>query len=177
MIEEERLTHRKHDAYPFLSILRANNIINRQSLIAVTVLEIPTLKNVNKESIDTSLLVASKVLRSNKYKYKSFLNQHHLSHAAIGFYNSGFEEAAVVVVDGAGAIKNGGHEVESIYKASIQITFNSYIRDSFQHKKQEEVPDNYIWYWYGICMVLNTLVSILHPLANSWVLLLMVRRS
>ena len=44
MIEEERLTHRKHDAYPFLSILRANNIINRQSLIAVTVLEIPTLK-------------------------------------------------------------------------------------------------------------------------------------
>ena len=45
MIEEERLTHRKHDAYPFLSILRANNIIDRQSLIAVTVLEIPTLKN------------------------------------------------------------------------------------------------------------------------------------
>ena len=143
MIEEERLTHRKHDAYPFLSILRANNIINRQSLIAVTVLEIPTLKNVNKESIDTSLLVASKVLRSNKYKYKPFLNQHHLSHAAIGFYNSGFEEAAVVVVDGAGAIKNGGHEVESIYKASYPDNFQL-LHQRFipTYKKQEEVPDN-----------------------------------
>lgn len=123
MIEEERLTHRKNDSYPFMSILRANNIIDRNSLIAATVLEIPTLPEMVKESVDSTLLIASKVLRKNQYKYKSFEQQHHLSHASIGFYNSGFEEAAVVVVDGAGAIKDDGHEVESIYKASYPDNF------------------------------------------------------
>jgi len=132
MIEEERLTHRKHDSYPFMSILRANNIIDRNSLLAVTAIEIPTLEEVVNQSVDTSLLIASKVLRKNRYKYKSFEQQHHLSHASIGFYNSGFEEAAVVVVDGAGAIKNGGHEVESIYKASYP--------DSFELLHQRYVP-------------------------------------
>ena len=132
MIEEERLTHRKHDSYPFMSILRANNIIDRNSLLAVTAIEIPTLEEVVNQSVDTSLLIASKVLRKNQYKYKSFEQQHHLSHASIGFYNSGFEEAAVVVVDGAGAIKGGGHEVESIYKASYP--------DSFELLHQRYVP-------------------------------------
>ena len=93
MIEEERLTHRKHDSYPFMSILRANNIIDRNSLLAVTAIEIPTLEEVVNQSVDTSLLIASKVLRKNQYKYKSFEQQHHLSHASIGFYNSGFEES------------------------------------------------------------------------------------
>ena len=49
---------------------------------------------------------------------------HHLYHAALGFYNSGFEEAAVLVVDGAGAwVNKSGHEVETIYKASYPCNF------------------------------------------------------
>ena len=49
---------------------------------------------------------------------------HHLWHAALGFYNSGFEEAAVLVVDGAGAwVDKSGHEVETIYKASYPCNF------------------------------------------------------
>ena len=95
----------------------------------------------------------------------------------MGFYNSGFEEEiAVVVVDGAGSIKNGGHEV-SIYKASYPDNFQL-LHQRFipTYKKQEEVPDNPTSGIGMVCtVVLNTLVSILHLLANSWVLLLMVR--
>jgi len=123
MIEEERLTHRKHDSYPLMSILTGNGIVSNDSLIAYTTIEIPLEKKMVGDSIDICLLVASKVMRKNKYKCKSFENQHHLSHASIGFYNSGFKEAAVVVVDGAGAINKGGHEVESIYKASYPHNF------------------------------------------------------
>jgi carbamoyltransferase len=123
MIEEERLSHRKHDSYPLLSLLYGNAFISKDSLIAYTTIEIPMEKKMVDDSIDICLLVASKVMRKNKYKCKSFQNQHHLSHASIGFYNSGFEEAAVVVVDGAGAIIGGGHEVESIYKASYPCNF------------------------------------------------------
>ena len=84
-----------------------------------------------------------KFLEVTSISTNHFLNQHHLSHAAIGFYNSGFEEAAVVVVDGAGSIKNGGHEVESIYKASYPDNFQL-LHQRFipTYKKQEEVPDN-----------------------------------
>lgn len=124
MIEEERLTHRKHDSYPFMSILSCNNRVPRTSSLLYTTLEIPTEKQMVEDSIDICLLFASKILRKNKYKCKTFHHHHHLSHASIGFYNSGFEEAVVVVVDGAGAIVNGeGHEVESIYKVSYPDNF------------------------------------------------------
>jgi len=55
---------------------------------------------------------------SNKKKvtYDLFL-EHHVYHAACGFYNSGFKDAAVLVVDGMGNyINDDYHEVESIYK-------------------------------------------------------------
>ena len=42
--------------------------------------------------------------------------EHHNYHAACGFYNSGFEESAVLVVDGMGNYINEDlHEVESVY--------------------------------------------------------------
>ena len=43
--------------------------------------------------------------------------EHHIYHAACGFYNSGFKESAVLVVDGMGNYVNGDdyHEVETIY--------------------------------------------------------------
>ena len=43
--------------------------------------------------------------------------RHHLYHAYSGFYNSGFDEAICLSVDGSGAIlKSGDIEIESIYR-------------------------------------------------------------
>jgi carbamoyltransferase len=132
MLEEERLTHRKHDDYPLMSILKANNSVSRNSLVVYTALEVPIEEEQVKDTIDICLLLASKVMRKNHYKTKGFESQHHLSHASIGFYNSGFEDAAVLVVDGAGAIRGNGHEVESIYRASYP--------DNFELLHQRHVP-------------------------------------
>ena len=50
-----------------------------------------------------------------KFSYDLYW-EHHIYHAACGFYNSGFQEAAVLVVDGMGNyINEDYHEVESIY--------------------------------------------------------------
>lgn len=40
---------------------------------------------------------------------------HHLYHASIAFYNSGFEKSLVVVIDSSGAILKDMHECESVY--------------------------------------------------------------
>lgn len=135
MIEEERLSHRKHDALPYLAIARGNNIVDRNSIIAYTALELPGLEHINQQNIKNITSVAAKIVKKQSYICKSFEGQHHLSHASIGFYNSGFEEATVIVVDGAGAIRGGGHEVESIYKASYP--------DNFELVHQRYIPTFY----------------------------------
>lgn len=133
MIEEERYSHRKHDSHPFLAINNSSGKVDKNSLVLYTTLEAPLCQDIIDRTVEFCLLLASKVLRKNKFNFKDLMKQHHLSHAAVGFYNSGFEEAVVVVVDGAGAItspNNDGHEVESIYKFSypdnIELLHQSY---------------------------------------------------
>lgn len=121
MIEEERYSHRKHDSHPFLSITNSSNKVDKNSLVLYTTLEAPLCQDIIDRTVEFCLLLVSKILRRGKFNFKDLMKQHHLSHAAVGFYNSGFEEAVVVVVDGAGAITSkdeDGHEVESVYKFS-----------------------------------------------------------
>lgn len=51
-----------------------------------------------KEKIWISHLIQKKL----KYKGEIYFGEHHLSHAASAFYASGFEEAAILTVDGVG---------------------------------------------------------------------------
>jgi carbamoyltransferase len=53
---------------------------------------------------------------------------HHINHAALAFYNSGFDESIVVVIDACGRefpLKNGKcvHETESVYYCEYPSTF------------------------------------------------------
>ena len=43
--------------------------------------------------------------------------RHHLAHAAGAYYNSGFDKALVMVVDGSGSLDKLSFEAESIYVA------------------------------------------------------------
>ena len=51
--------------------------------------------------------------------------QHHLFHASHAFYDSGFEEALVVVIDSTGAYlrKHSGYECVSVYQTSYPYNF------------------------------------------------------
>lgn len=68
---------------------------------------------------DVKSLINSKDIASVKSKFPDaqrfdFRDRHHLNHAACGFYNSGFEEAAVIVVDSNGSNTPSGDECETI---------------------------------------------------------------
>jgi carbamoyltransferase len=50
-------------------------------------------------------------------------HEHHLTHASVAFYNSGFEKAAVIVVDGAGSFKEVQMETGQVLQGFETETF------------------------------------------------------
>ena len=77
--------------------------------------------------------------QSNKIKF-IYSKNHHLYHAAISFYNSGFEKSLVIVIDGVGQVYNGDmYECESVYVAEYPDKFTPIYKNfmSDNYKKYE----------------------------------------
>ena len=123
MVEEERVSRKKHDYRPYIALIDSVRKIDDIDLALHTTLH----HTDDPELADNVLNFTCDLIQKIKDK-PNFMDcsaEHHLHHAALGFYNSGFEDAAVLVVDGAGAyVDGGGHEVETIYKASYPHTFD-----------------------------------------------------
>ena len=85
----------------------------------------PSLPN-KYSSVECSF---NNILRSFSPQVKFFapVNEHHLFHASNAFYDSGFEESLVVVIDAAGAFFSRKHqktlECESVYHARYPYFF------------------------------------------------------
>ena len=135
VLEEERLSHKKHDNQPYLSLCEVPKFIDGNSSIVLgAVLHHSDEKEVYEREegvklpediVDTCVMLVHKASKSGGI-FKDCSDEHHLYHAAMGFYNSGFEDATCVIVDGAGAYVDGcSHEVETIYKASYPANFET----------------------------------------------------
>jgi carbamoyltransferase len=61
-------------------------------------------------------------------KVQKLGNEHHLGHAASAFYNSGFEKAVALIVDGAGSLKK-----EKVDEKDETITAEGYETESIWH--------------------------------------------
>ena len=145
-LEEERASRRKYDQRPYLtlsryveevfgwalhsSIIHPDQIkdINMVLEICTDILNKATCRSEKRPlktiGINDEGVMVARFLQPIRPEFMDCSNEHHLYHAAQGFYNSGFKEAAVLVVDGAGAwVDKCGHEVETIYKASYPHTF------------------------------------------------------
>jgi carbamoyltransferase len=114
--KEERLTRSKRDWLPIKSLIEAFSRAEGQ--IDLVVICSPTgddehnkyLEHVIKKYTD------AKVIR--------FCEHHHLAHASLAFYDSGFDKALVVVIDRAGAkFNNSIREGESIFIAEYPNKF------------------------------------------------------
>lgn len=130
-IEEERLSRFKYDGTPFLSMELAKKYTNKIDAIAIA----HTDNNVPRsdwcrENIYFELLRKHKLVDYETPVYN--LGQvHHQLHAACAFYNSGFDDAAAVIVDGAGSIMEMQTftgptlfwEAESIFECSYPTEF------------------------------------------------------
>ena len=114
VLEEERLSHKKHDNQPFLSLCEVAKFIdpNVELVLGAGLLhsdeDIKSKKSGISfrkvdDTIDTCVQLVHKASKSERALFNNLSDQHHLYHAAIGFYNSGFKDATCVIVDGAGA--------------------------------------------------------------------------
>jgi carbamoyltransferase len=128
--QEERLTHVKHDSAPLYSLQLVKKYTDVVDYCAYSFLE-----NNDEGALGTYFKYIEQVLGIEVKKYVSLSEEHHLLHALCGFVHSGFDDAAIMVMDGGGADFDEGQEVESIYTISkpnkINIVEKNYYGKGF----------------------------------------------
>lgn len=123
--EEERFSRQKYDGNPFRAMLVVLEQFPIDELvIGGTTLDLAKLPWTQEDAYTA-------LVRKFNPKVKTTLmgHQHHLGHAAGAFYNSGFDTAVAIVVDGAGSVHSenniAGYETESIYRCEYPSAFTT----------------------------------------------------
>lgn len=130
-LEEERLSRDKRDGNPFRSIIDICSKYKIDELIIGGTND--PYEEVRLPWTGENPYTALVRKFHPKVKVIWLNHQHHLLHASCAFYNSGFDKAAVLVIDGAGSsqihnIDNEeikGFEAESIFSAKYPNEFKS----------------------------------------------------
>ena len=130
-VEEERLSRHKHDGAPLLGIKKAFDYVDHidHLVICHTHAHGPQLDWTGEDCYHGWV----RKLCGKRFSFEShFVNAvHHKMHAACGFFNSGFDTAACVIVDGAGSFldvgdeKEPAYEFETIFHASYPLKFET----------------------------------------------------
>lgn len=124
-IEEERLSRSKYDGNPLMGILEGLKYGIDVLVIGGTSNQLPQLPWTGEDPY--SALVRK---HNPNVQVINVGHIHHIGHAASAFYNSGFEDAAAVIVDGSGTYqeiqineegqKNPGFETETIFSCDYE---------------------------------------------------------
>lgn len=133
--KEERLSKKKRDSSPFLAVERA--IQEAKGPIDGAVVGSPACDH---PELVTWLTYLKK--RANVTTVLDLSKNHHIQHASLAFYNSGFDEAAIIVVDRSGTVHADSlRESESIFTASYPANFveiyKQYWYDEFKRESLE----------------------------------------
>lgn len=120
-LKEERLTRTKRDNQPFTSMVEVVNFLNGKKVDAVAISSPIATDQYVKAIMDC----ASKIFKTkNIYDMSS---THHLCHASLAFYNSGFEESIILVVDRNGSLQLDSRglalESETVFLAKYPNNF------------------------------------------------------
>lgn len=140
--KEERLSKIKRDKHARMSIAKALDGIDKIDCF-VYCAPVVGLFDDYLNAIRTFTQVGSAIDLSE---------QHHLQHASLAFYNSGFETAAVIVVDRNGSMlpEQSASEAETIFIASYPCDFKEVykcyaLNDIYAYRqlqeKRKELPD------------------------------------
>jgi carbamoyltransferase len=153
-VEEERLSRSKADGAPLLGLLKVLDYTDKVDYIAIAYpAEDRPLLEYTREHVYSGFARKLGLVSSND-QYLNYTNRHHLTHAVCAFHNSGFESAAVVVVDGAGSdIKLNilddhkepirAYEIESIYNF-VDVDNYSAIYKRYGAQNVQVLPDRRI---------------------------------
>jgi carbamoyltransferase len=142
-MEEERLNRFKHEGIAYLSLLELSKYVNKiDDLVMAGFL--PTVNVENNENYPLYALVISRLFKKikEKFNYYDYYDIHHLTHAACAFYNSGFNEAISIVIDGAGSRKINKEESYSSflfkYPFKIKTIKKTWHDSSKKHNKNNK---------------------------------------
>lgn len=123
----ERITKKKHDYNEEVILKLVNTICNRLNI------DILCISNFNTHN-DIVNTIFEECKKYNPSIQLMMQSDHHLNHASLSFYNSGFDESLVVVVDGAGStVENNLVEVESVFlfnKKTNDLIYKNVIEES-----------------------------------------------
>jgi carbamoyltransferase len=124
-IKEESLTSKKRDSNPMKAALHCLSL-GRMDFVAYSS---PTADIAELFATNFWKIFAEKMAEAES---TDFAGRHHLCHASLAFYDSGFDEAYSVVVDSQGSIDYReeqdcfvGRETETIFEASYPANFKS----------------------------------------------------
>lgn len=136
-VEEERLSRSKYDGNPYKAMIQVLENYHVDELLIGGTGETDDYKEHKIPWTGESSWAALVRKYNPDAQITNIGNEHHLGHAAGAFFNSGFDEALCVVVDGAGSFHKmkvnpdddkspvvRGWEVESIFVASKKNGFN-----------------------------------------------------
>lgn len=126
-LEEERLSRIKHDGFCVKTLEKIKEFTNKLDYVALSGYD-PLDRNFEWMNFSAyGLLLIKQGLINSEDQIIDLTNEHHLCHAACGFYNSGFDSAVTVIIDGAGSayeLENGyGRETSTIISAAYPDTF------------------------------------------------------
>jgi carbamoyltransferase len=137
-LEEERLSRKKYDGGPLAGMLKIKEYTNQLDYLVIAHTQpLATAGKIDFTGDDMYTGWARKlglIQNSNEEKHPQVIDLahlHHELHAACAFYNSGFETAACLIVDGAGTFVplgdsgQTGWELESIFSASYPTNFST----------------------------------------------------
>ena len=128
-IEEERLSRNKYDGNPFKGMVEALKYGVDILVLGGTSSEFPKLPWTGEDPYSGFLRKFNKNLQ-----VVNIGHAHHVGHAAGAFYNSGFDEAVAIIVDGSGTHReiklgeeatNPGFETESIFDCDYEEGVNN----------------------------------------------------
>jgi carbamoyltransferase len=172
--KEERLSRKKRDINPNLALKEALKEGSVDSVVWCT----PT------QDSDHMVNYIKNSFSDTAINVHDLSDHHHLTHASLAFYNSGFKDAAVVVVDRNGSIMgNSCRESESIFMASYPANFeqvyksfwiydNTAHQESLNFKKANPSCEVDVRSMYGVVKVYETATALIrqHVLENGKVM-------
>lgn len=134
--KEERFSRKKRDNIPCIAIKKCiENFNEKINHIVITSTEhsIPFYYVIK--------FISSLIDLPENDNIIDFTANHHLSHVGTSFFNSGFKEALVIIVDGRGSsYKEQISECESVYLMSyeneIKPVIKNYFKPSYMHFKE-----------------------------------------
>jgi carbamoyltransferase len=142
--EEERLTRLKYDSQPMLGMNLISDYLGKDQEVEHMVISgisalfehAETYQQNTYVSYYDKLRYKATHGKPGTYQWHNWPNNHHEIHAAHAFYNSGFDDAVIVVADGGGSLQpDGSCEIESILTANypdkiVKIVENFYNTDN-----------------------------------------------